>query len=536
MLGGTDQTEASLSKATNQPRPSLFLLPASLLVMLNLPLMFTHATGPDQYSFGTITAWQGTRLPLLLSFITNCFLALLAFGGHLILWQWQYQGSGGHSRPFKRAALVVGIPLLLAFTPSTLLTVNGGQAFPVAVGFLLFASMTVTVALRDPEAKLSPQDAVTWLWGAIVTIVVLLVMAIAVMFLQYTAETLLPTGNLFWTAELDWTRMGFGPEEFVHRHLGVMVLFTILASAYMIFIVGGAMVGEIWARAWPRSAAAATAEGYPPESDPPATVLVTAPINTDALEQEEGQASHPDLTTPEQDDPSEPLDREPEAALEQSVPVETPEQDEVLDNGRGIPSIFTLPPPTAPGGEGEQVTEDDTKGEGRPEDEVEGARPPTLQELWEAIGHYDSGPMAPYEAILNGQHVGVSQEFYKRIEQRTDLLIRATDLYVNMVLEEVYLHGEPLTFYGDSQPYYLTCAYAEQLPGVPCSTRALRRMIVEYMGSDQGNGLNVAGIITRLIESTFRNNPIVTRASLKRGHSKVIEGRNVFLIRSRNFR
>ena len=70
-------SETEFGTLRNPPLPSLFLLPASLLVMLNLPLLFTRAVGVDQYSYvgmGIVSSWA---TPLTLAFLTNVFLALL---------------------------------------------------------------------------------------------------------------------------------------------------------------------------------------------------------------------------------------------------------------------------------------------------------------------------------------------------------------------------------------------------------------------------------------------------------------------------
>ena len=91
-----------------------------------------------------------------------------------MLWRWQYLGRGRGSGPFQKAAIVVGAPVFLAYMPSILLTPHGGQGFPVFVAFLLFASMTITMAVRDPETRLTPQETTLWLWGAIGVIIVLL--------------------------------------------------------------------------------------------------------------------------------------------------------------------------------------------------------------------------------------------------------------------------------------------------------------------------------------------------------------------------
>ena len=453
-------SETEFGTLRNPPLPSLFLLPASLLVMLNLPLLFTRAMGVDQYSYIALEVVSSWATPLTLSFLTNTFLALLGYGCHLMLWRWQYRGRGREAGTFQKAAIVVGAPVFLAFMPSFLLTPHGGQGFPVLVAFLLFASMTITMAVRDPETRLTPQETTLWLWGAIGVIIVLLFTVLVVFGLLMSREPLPPTGNLFWAFEIPWERVGYGPEEYARRHLEILPLFTTLSGCYMIFIVGGAMLGAISAR----------------RKD-----LGSAKPWTEVGHLNSGQGGLEDLT-----------DRE---------------------SGNSEPA-------------GETAEED-----GSPPGERQGPSP-ILQQLWERISNFDVPTNPAYEAVWNGQRVGLSESMYRDILQKEGNLIGITDLYVNMKKQEIYMNGIPMRFGWGSRSSLLTCVYAGEPPGKPLPTLYLQKRLIAYLGYDPGQSLNVPMEIGNLIVRFKKE--IITRDGLETGWSKIIEGRDVLLITPRD--
>ena len=239
----------------------VWLLFVSLLVMLNLPLIFVLNTGIDQYSFFTWGVVGQAPYPLALSFCASTALAALASVVHHFLWKQQYLGTQGLPGPFKRAALVFGVPIFIAFLPPTLLTVNGGQGYPIAVAFLMFGGLTITTALKDPEmGGLSPSESL--LWVAIATIIILAFAAITIAFLAlfYLDETPPTASNLLLGERvIDWSNLGYDPAEFRQRHRSALPVFTLAAMTYMIIVLGGIMLGAIWKA------------GHRPETEPGAT-------------------------------------------------------------------------------------------------------------------------------------------------------------------------------------------------------------------------------------------------------------------------
>ena len=157
-----------------------------------------------------------------------------------------------------------------------------------------------------------------------------------------------------------------------------------------------------------------------------------------------------------------------------------------------------------------------------------------MQEVWEAVRRLDSGQDAPFEVVLNGEHVGLSEEDYRRSLGRVDLLYTRTDLFIDMVQEDAYLCGQPMRITLESRNYYLACVYAEKKPGDAYSNRKLRGEVISYLTHDPGEDFNIAAAVTYLIKNTFKAHPIVARKVLGQGRSRVIEGRNVCLIKRRN--
>ena len=228
------------------PRPE-WLLFVSLVVMLNLHAVFVPVTGIDQYSLFALDSVAHRPYPLLISLGTNTILAVLASIVHHFLWKQQYLGSRGLAEPFQRAALVIGAPVLLAFLPSSLLTVNGGQGYPVAVAFLIFAGLTIATALKDPETvPLSPTDSLVWIGVAAAVILVFLTVSIGILVLLYAGEISPPTANLFGSLKIDWSNMGYDPSEYAQRYRSTLIPFTMATTTYMVIVVGGVVLGSIW--------------------------------------------------------------------------------------------------------------------------------------------------------------------------------------------------------------------------------------------------------------------------------------------------
>ena len=244
-----------------------------------------------------------------------------------------------------------------------------------------------------------------------------------------------------WDFAIPWDRVGYGPEEYARRHLEILPLFTTLSCCYMIFIVGGAMLGAISARRKDLGSAKPWTE--------------VGPLNS-------GQGGLEDLTERE--------------------------------SGNSEPA-------------GETAEED-----GSPPGERQGPSP-ILQQLWERISNFDVPTNPAYEAVWNGQRVGLSEPMYRDILQKEGNLIGMTDLYVNMKKQEIYMKGIPQRFGWGSRSSLLTCVYAGEPPGKPLRNAYLQNRLIAYLGYDPGQTLNVPNEINNLIDKF--NKEIITRDGLE---------------------
>ena len=183
------QFAAVLNTGTRQDSSGLgVLIFVSLLVMLNLPLFFTLSTGMDLYGFYTVGPVAAYPLPLVLSTLLSSGLAVAGYSCYRWLWRRQARVTGGPWGPFTRGAILSGVPVLLAYAPSIVLTSHGGKPSLIVVAGLMAGSLCITHALRDPETRLDRNLAVHWFVGTIAAILVFLALSIGGMLVLYFVE------------------------------------------------------------------------------------------------------------------------------------------------------------------------------------------------------------------------------------------------------------------------------------------------------------------------------------------------------------
>lgn len=221
------------------------LLFLSLLVMLNLPLVFTGFTGMDQYGFFTLDPLATQPLPLALSAAVNTALALLAYSGYSALRRQHTRYVPETWAPFKRYVLIIGVPVALAVAPSFFLTSYGSKPYYVVIAVLMTGSLCITTALRDGEIRLNINFAMYWFIVAVAIIVALLAMSITGLLVLYPMEQPAPSGNLLWTWSFDWADLGYPQEQFAQRQRDALMVFVLLGCGYMIVALGGPLLGSI---------------------------------------------------------------------------------------------------------------------------------------------------------------------------------------------------------------------------------------------------------------------------------------------------
>ena len=226
------------------------LLLVSLLVMLNLPAVFTGYTGMDQYGFFTLESASAQPWPLVLSILVSTASALAGYGVYRLLRQKQTLYAGNRYGAYQRSAVLFGVPVFLAFSPLFFLTGYNDKPTALAVAGILSTALCITAALSDRDSRLDPVLARLWFIAGLAFILVFLVLCVAAMLVLYLVEQTPSTGNFFWAWEFAWKDLGYPEEEFNQRHRNGLLAFTIAGSCYMTVAIGGAFLGAIlgWAR------------------------------------------------------------------------------------------------------------------------------------------------------------------------------------------------------------------------------------------------------------------------------------------------
>ena len=226
------------------------LLLVSLLVMLNLPAVFTVNTGMDQYGFFTLEPLAEQPWPLVASVFFSTASALAGYGVYGLLRKKQTLYAGNRYGAYQRSAVLFGVPVFLAFAPLFFLTGYNDKPTALAVAGILSTSLCITAALSDRDSRLDPGLARLWFIAGLAFILVFLILCVAAMLVLYLVEQTPSTGNFFWTWQIAWGDLGYPAEEFNQRHRNGLLAFAIAGSCYMTVAIGGSLLGAIlgWAR------------------------------------------------------------------------------------------------------------------------------------------------------------------------------------------------------------------------------------------------------------------------------------------------
>ncbi len=238
------------------------LLLVSLLVMLNLPVVFTGTTGMDQYGFFTLGTVSAQPWPLVLSIVLSTSAAGVGYMAYrlLLLRRTWFSGSLRYGA-YHRNALLFGVPVGIAFAPSFFLAGYNDKPIIVAVAGIMATSLCVTAALNDRETYLDAAMARVWFVVCIAFILVLLVLSMSAMWVFYFVDHFPSAGNFLWSWEFTWSDLGYPEEEFSQRRRNGMLAFTLMGSCYMTVALGGSLLGGILG--WTRPG---MEKGYGPEA------------------------------------------------------------------------------------------------------------------------------------------------------------------------------------------------------------------------------------------------------------------------------
>ncbi len=225
------------------------LLLVSLLVMLNMPAIFTGTTGMDQYGFFTLEPVKSQPWPLVLSLLVSTLSAIAGYAVYRLLRKKQTWYAGNRYGAFHRSALLFGVPIAIAFAPEFFLTGYNDKPTVLALFGIMATGLCLTGALHDRETRLDPDMARIWFVACIAFILVFLTLCVAAMLVMYLVEQTPSTGNFFWKWDFSWNDLGYPAEEFSQRHRNGILAFTLAGSCYMTVAIGGSLLGAILAKA-----------------------------------------------------------------------------------------------------------------------------------------------------------------------------------------------------------------------------------------------------------------------------------------------
>ena len=232
-----------------------WLLLITLLVMLNTHLFITLAAGIDQYSlyaadssvpqlYPAVLAQQ--PYPVLLTFLVNVVLALLAYGIYRMIWRYfatprATSSDGPERNPFKQNAVALAIPVFIAIAPSLVLCYTVLKPYFVIVGALIAIVLCIVAALKDPNVDLDSSTRGYWFNVAVIATFVMMTLAVVVTLYFQFAPVEPPNDNLLWRLEWD----PYPLEEFEQRVRGGMLLFGLVSIAYMVVVLGGVLLATL---------------------------------------------------------------------------------------------------------------------------------------------------------------------------------------------------------------------------------------------------------------------------------------------------
>ena len=221
------------------------LLLVTLLVMLNLPVIFTGATGMDQYGFFTLAPVAEPPLLLVLSVALSLGAAGAGYITYRLLRRRKDWYFGNRYGAFHRGALLFGVPVAIAFTPPFLLAGYNEKPAILAIAGLVATTLCLTAALNEEETRLDPGMVRLWFITCVSFILVFVVLSISAMLVMYFIEQVPSKGNFFWAWHIDWTSLGYPAEEFDQRHRNGLLAFTLAGCCYMTVALGGSLLGGI---------------------------------------------------------------------------------------------------------------------------------------------------------------------------------------------------------------------------------------------------------------------------------------------------
>lgn len=203
----------------------------------------------DPYGFYVVGDYAGTHIPYLLALEANLALASIAGLAFHLIRQWQYSGDQSRSNALRRAVAVTLPPTLFAYAAVVVFSNIALWIQLVIVLPALAGVFMVLLVLRDPAVRPSARDRRFALGTAVAFVTVMGALGagvVATMYLSPNTPSVFPDHNWWTSWEIDFTRLGYAPEEALERLNRGYLWHGLATFFYLIAVVGGVLISSLY--------------------------------------------------------------------------------------------------------------------------------------------------------------------------------------------------------------------------------------------------------------------------------------------------
>ena len=220
----------------------IYFLTVFFLISGNL--LQAPATRMDPYGFYAMGEFANTPFPYLLATLLNMVLALIAGLMFDYLWRWQYLSNRGFKNMYQRAAWTAFPPLLFVYVFSLFFCCLGMCIFLMLVFSIMGGTFMAILILRDNEIMFRSWEKKLLLQAAFGIILVLTAIGAASILILYLEPSPLaiPDHTLVRSWEIDFSALGYSPDELLERYRIGAVWSSLGTLIYMVIVLGGCLL------------------------------------------------------------------------------------------------------------------------------------------------------------------------------------------------------------------------------------------------------------------------------------------------------
>ena len=231
----------------------------SVFALLTAPLLQAPLIRMDPYGFYNVDSFANTPMPFVLALLGNLLLSLAAGVMYDFLFRWQMRR--GDNNPYRRAAWIALPPLAFVYVCGLLFCYVGTWLYLLEVFPVLAGVIVAILVLRDESVRFGERTRWLLIQTSIAITIVLTTVSLAGMVVVYWDPSLLfvPDHTLIRSWEVDFTALGYAPQEFEERARIGVVWSSLAAIIYMVVAIGGSLAVTIYSKGNGDSASAAGA-------------------------------------------------------------------------------------------------------------------------------------------------------------------------------------------------------------------------------------------------------------------------------------